>query len=135
MPQNKKRIELLRKRAFAVFLKRQGKFRQASEPLTKEAALDIGAEMTARSLAATFKVRPVGGAPRAIKTSGEFAKFKPLFREYRIKQGRKLKLPDLTYIQKRVTRLGRRSEVREIQTLRRARVVPRRNKKGLMWFR
>ena len=101
---------------FQAFVKRKGKFKAVS-PVVKSriSALDIGADVAKRTLAATFQVKAVKGVrPVELKTSGEFQRFQNEFRDYAIRQTRRIPLSD-TYIQKRQYRLGTKSEVSEIQ--------------------
>lgn len=106
--------KIKKKRGFLAFIKRKGKFVQVGPVTTKESALDIGTRAAKETLAATFKVREVSATPQEVRTGGEFARFKQQFRPYELKKGKIVLLAD-TYIQKRGTRLGTRSEVKEIK--------------------
>lgn len=99
---------------FVAFLKVKGKLRAVSPTVSKGAALDIGAAVAKRSLAATFTIKQVTGTPINVQTRGEFTRYQNEFRNYKVKQGRMIPLQD-TYIQRRSFRLGTKSEVGAIQ--------------------
>lgn len=105
-------------KAYIAYLKRKGQFKAVSKPTSLKAALDIGTKSTISTLGATFEVKPVGGEPFDISTGGEFQKYGGYFRSFKLKKGQRQPLPELTFIQKRGTRLGSLGEVMEIQKAR-----------------
>lgn len=108
----------LSKLGFDVFSKIKGKQVKIGSAYTKEAGLDFGAEFLKSKLAATFSLRPSKSVAKISKTTGAFTKYSSEFRTYKIKKGKKIPLED-TFIQKRGTRLGTRSEVNLLQGSRR----------------
>ena len=111
----------LLKKAYSVLLKRRGQYQIIGKGLSKELALDIGAEATTRGLGATFKIVRGEGFAKKTASTGAFKRFANVFRTYAIKKGRKIPLSD-TFIQKRGKRLITRSEVGEIQRARKGNV-------------
>lgn len=110
------------KRGYLALIKRKGKFLKVSPSVSREAALDIGAGVAARTLGATFKIIPSGEKPLDIKPTGEFQRLREMFRDYKIRKGLKVALQD-EFIQKRGTRLGRKEEVEEILKAKRSRAI------------
>ena len=107
-------------KGYRAYVKKKGKKVYITPTTTRESALDIGAKKAAETLSATFGVEKAGGRIVELKTTGEFKRYQSLFREYRIQGKTRLALPKDTFIQKAPTRLGRRTEVSEIQSARRA---------------
>jgi hypothetical protein len=105
-------------RAYIVQLKRKGKFYKVSSPLEKPQALDVLAMKLSRTLGATARIVPVNQAPVEAQTTGEFARLKGTFRDYRIQKGQRIPLEN-TYIQEAKFRLGSREERTEIQSSKR----------------
>lgn len=100
---------------FGVLIKRKGKFVRVGPALVKEEALDLGAKLTATSLAAQFKVVPVKEKPVRSGVSGSFSRLRSTFRSFKVVKGRKVRLPEGQFIEKRKFRLSTRGEVSEIK--------------------
>jgi hypothetical protein len=98
-------------------IKRKGKFEEVATGVGRGRALDIGAGLTAKGLAATFKIVPVKGKARLTRRTGEFTRFREAFRAFKIKKGKKIPLID-EFIQKRGKRLITKAERRAIQRAR-----------------
>lgn len=114
LERTKKPTSLLRK-AYDILIKRKGKFELIgkSEPLGS--ALKKGTEASKKTLSATFKLVPKG------YTRKQDVKFKvptELFREYKIRKGKKIATP-LEFIEKRGKRLSTKAEVSLIQFFKR----------------
>jgi len=103
------------KGGFGVYVKRKGKFVRVGPVLVKEAALDLGAKITATSLAAQFKIAPVKERPVRAGVTGSFSRFRPTFRTFKVVKGKKVALPAGQFIEKKQYRLSTRSEVKEIK--------------------
>lgn len=105
-------------RAFRVQIKRKGMFRDIGKLLPRGKALKTGAEITKATLAAQFRIVP--SKTEIIAEDIQYTPEPRIFRSYQIRKGRKIPMLD-TFIQRRGTRLGSRSEVSEIQMFKRAR--------------
>lgn len=97
-PTSRVRLE----KAYAVFVKNRGKFVKTGVGLTRGEAVSFGARKTLGTLGATFRVTQEGMTSK--KDFGVDRGVREYFREYRIRQGRKILTPD-TFIQKRGKRL------------------------------
>ncbi len=106
--------KLKKTQAFQLFVKTKGVDLLVAEKLPKGKALQLGAKITRRTLAATFYLKPKGVT--RIKDI-PFVPSPKVFREYKIRKGLKVFTP-LRFIQRRGKRLGAISEVREIQRAR-----------------
>lgn len=104
---------------FRPFVIKKGERFFLAGPLPRGKALKLAENEATRTLRATFGAEPTG-----IKIKGKDVQFKPpknIFRNYRIKQGKKIPLPN-TFIQKRGKRLSFGGEIKEIQLARRIRL-------------
>lgn len=104
-------VKAMRKvQAYALFVKRGGKFFQLGTPLPKWEAVKKGQEFVSTTLAATFKLAKVKqfvtGVEKPIQVS-------PEFRPYKIVHGKKVYTP-LQWIEKRPYRLKQKGEIEEI---------------------
>ena len=86
------------------FVRRFGKFRPISKPLTRAKAIKKGVARVRGTLAASLQLR---------KPTGEVVRFAKPTKEFRVGKG-------LTLVQRAPKRLGRREEIREILASRRA---------------
>lgn len=97
-------------KSYRLLIKRFGKYKPIAE-LPRGKALQLGSEITKKTLAASFKIEPTG---RTTKIKDIEFKLNPkIFRTYKIRKGRKVPLVN-EFIQKRGTRLSSKSEVSEI---------------------
>lgn len=127
-PKVPERVKELRRKAYIALIKRYGRWVKVTPPVTKETALGLGALRAVTGLGATFRVIPVRERPRKIRTA-DFARFRRMFREYRIRKGRRVPIEPMTYIQFREKRLAHPGEVREIIAARKAKVITKIRKK------
>jgi len=97
---------------FKTFIIRRGKKVYLGSVLPRGRALKSGSLEARRTLGATFGIERAGKS--VSQTDINFRPSTKIFRSYRIKQGRRVQLTD-TFIQRRGTRLGARSEITEIQ--------------------
>jgi len=115
---------------FQLFIRREQVFRPVGKPMPKWMAARKGAEITRRTLAATFKLAPAGvmipGVKKAVTVGAEF-------RPYKVVRGRKVPTP-LQWVERRRYRLAEPSEISEIQMLkaRKPRKI-KKKKKGGFW--
>jgi len=101
-------------KVFVALLKRRGKFSKVSPVVSKEAAIDIGAMASKRSLGATFKIEEVSGVPVSGLETGYYGRTSQSFRTYKVVKGRPVALEN-TFIEKRGTRLSTPQERTEIK--------------------
>lgn len=115
LPRLKAREKTKQTQAFEVQVRRFGEFRTVAKELPIGRALKFGAELTQRTLAATFRIVPKG------ETKIKDIPFKPskeIFREFKISKGDKIPTPK-TFIEKRKFRLSASPEVTELKGFRR----------------
>lgn len=107
--------------SFDVYIIRNGKQIRVGKSLNKQDALDLGAEKTIKSLAATFFLKKASGIPKDIPDTNIFQKFREAFR--RPSSSSKLNLlGEEVWVQKKTgtpnlkgARLGTSGERKEIQ--------------------
>ena len=113
-------------------IKRQGEYKPIiTKPAPKHIAIRLGEQKVLETLAASFKV-----IPTKQKIAGEEQKYVPsplLFRSYKIVRGRKIPL-EHEWIQRKETRLGRKSEVREVHVERRKWLAGGKPKRKWKWI-
>ena len=97
-------------------MRRGGKFETVAKALPLGKALRTGTSEVKRTLAATFRLKPVGATTERDTALGVDTNE---FRSFAIQKGRRVETP-LQYIQRSKFRLSSRSEIGEIQTYRRA---------------
>jgi hypothetical protein len=96
----RKRVKKSNKVAsYSVFLKRRGSFNPVAIDVSLNKALRIGSDKTLNTLARTFTIKKTGKQILE-DTSEDFGVKQDLFRNYKIKKGKKLSLPALTFIQR-----------------------------------
>lgn len=103
-----------KRKLYQILLKRRGKYKAVGTPLPYGRALQKGVKITKESIAATFKLKPT---QRYSDVSDIQFRVPPEFRTYQVRGGRQIPL-DLTFIQRRGTRLGTRPEVISLQSSR-----------------
>ena len=104
-----------RARAYKLFVKRGGKFRQRGKLMTRGEAKRRGARIARDTLAASFKIR---ATEKFVKRRNvPFTPSPETFRTYKIKGQQRIPLED-EWIQRRGKRLRARTEVGEIQRAR-----------------
>lgn len=85
-------------------------------PLTKTRAKDYGSYLSDNTLSASYRIKPVKGAPQSgnlpIPVSYS-SKTRKKFREYKIREGKKIPTPN-SFIEKRNKRLDQRGETKKI---------------------
>ena len=106
-------------KAFKVFLGSGKKEIQIGRGLTRGAALKLGSFKALHNIKATFRIQEAGTTTKKEK---KFKVSEKYFREYRIKQGKRIQTPNI-FIQKRGTRLTTQSERREIQSLKKLKTI------------
>jgi len=102
---------------YSVFIKRRGKFKPIGGNLGYREALKLGELRTKQTLGRTFKIRKTGFKEVGIDESFSEPDLK-VFRQFKIRSGKKLDLPTGTFIQKTQFSLGSLGEKREIQRAR-----------------
>jgi len=115
---NKKFKDLFRTKSptsFNVWTKTKGKEKIIALGVTKKAGLDIGAGRTLKTLRASFWLTPSKQPAKNIKTFGEFARFRNVFRPSKTKAG--------AFVQKARLRLSAPAERKEIQLERRKKKI------------
>lgn len=105
------------RKAFRVQIKRKGMFMDIGKLLPRGKALKAGAEITKATLAAQFRIIP--SKTEIIAEDISYLPEPKIFRSYQIRKGKRIPMLD-TFIQRRGTRLGTRSEVSEIQMFKKA---------------
>ena len=113
-------------KAYDVFIKQRGQFKQIGKSLPKGSALELGAKQTIKTLSATFKITESG---TTLKASKRYAPSTNIFRDYKILGGKIIQTPN-QFIQRRGKRLMSGSEVREIQV---AKTRSPKKKKKIRW--
>lgn len=106
-------------KGFKAFVLKGKKKVYVSSALPKLSALRKGEEVALKTLRATFGIEPAKQLIKKKDLSG-YTPSKKIFREYRIKAGKKIPLKD-TFIQRRGKRLVTKSEVKELQSYRKSR--------------
>ncbi len=102
----KKKVVKKKPRAFNVFakpVKEKKLIKVNKKPLSKARAKDLGSRVVDTSLSRTFKIKPTGGKPKkgVLKApSGNFARTKNKFRDFRIVKGKRVPLKN-TFIEKK----------------------------------
>lgn len=102
---------------YRVLVKRRGKFVALPGIFAKSKAIRKGERVARETLAATFKVERAGKRLRTVRDRF-YAPAPTAFRSYKVVKGRRVPLID-TWIQRRGKRLGTRTEVGEIQFIKR----------------
>lgn len=112
----KKGYQLKKVPVYSLQIKRKGKFKTVSTDLTRPQALKLGSQRIFQNLGRTFKVVKTGE-----KETSEFEdSFLPdtnLFREYKIKKGKKVMTPD-QFVQRNIVNLSTSSERQELKNAR-----------------
>jgi hypothetical protein len=101
---------------YEVFVRRKGMFKKVGGVYAKGEAIKKGEKEALRTLAATFKIKPSKGEILAYGAQ-EYIPTPKEFRTYAIRRGKRIPIKE-QWIQKRGRRLGRRTEIKELQRAR-----------------
>jgi len=107
---SKKTPKIKQSQAYAVFIKRRGKFEPFATGLSRGEALKMGSDKALTNLARTFKIAPTGKTKEMFGfDETQFMPKESQFRGYKIVRGKKVPLQDI-FIQKTAANLQSREE-------------------------
>jgi hypothetical protein len=107
--ERRKKLTLRQASAYAVAIKRRGKFIPVATNLTRGEALFRGANITLKNLARTFKIIPTGRTKEVFGMEEDFMPKEAQFRGYKVRKGKRIQTPNM-FIQRSIANLQSREE-------------------------